>query len=607
MAALLAGAAALAFASRGREALAACAGLLVPVVLLVAGVPLAGVRALSGPPLLALALAGLALVVASAGRRPHRRLFLPLVFGVLVLAAARTHVTVGPEGDEPHYLMVADSLLRDGDLALERDFAEGRYRAFHDAPLEPHYRVRGRGGVIYSLHAVGLSVLILPAWALGGYAAVTVFLALVAALVAREVREWVRALTGRDGLAEAAGWMAALSPPLVHYAGLVFTEVPAALALSYGLRRGRDAGLGAAGAVSVGLAAAALPWLNVRYAPLALLVVAHALWRHPRVRVAAAVLGPAVVSGVGLLAYHQALYGFWNPGRVYGRRPEFALSALREGLPGLLLDQEFGLLVYAPALALAIPGFVFLWRRDRRLAATAGAAVAVVVLTAGTWHMWRGGFNPPARFLVPVVPLLAVAAALAWDRRGLTAGAALLVGWTLWTGLAGAWEPRLVHRDRDGTAPLLPGALGRPRVDGPPAGVRARRPRSPPAGGRVGPRPPGRPPLAHARGDARPRGGGGAGPRGGRSGGRGALALAHGRPRRHAPRGSSGGERCPAGSRSPRRRGSGRSRPSAGGLSTSPTGTRPGPSSAGACSCPRGDTGSRSPERPWEEEIPPSW
>ena len=63
----------------------------------------------------------------------------------------------GPQGDEPHYLMVAESLLRDGDLDLERDYAEGRYALFHDAPLLPHYRVRGEHGEIYSLHAIGLS------------------------------------------------------------------------------------------------------------------------------------------------------------------------------------------------------------------------------------------------------------------------------------------------------------------------------------------------------------------------------------------------------------------------------------------------------------------
>ena len=409
----------------------------------------------SGPPLLALALAGAAIAVAGSGLRLPRVLFLPLAFAVLVAAAGRTHARVGPEGDEPHYLMVAESLLRDGDLSLERDYAEGRYTAFHDAPLAPHFRVRGKGGAIHSLHAVGLSVLILPAWALAGYAGVTVFMALLAALVALEVREWVRELTGREGLADAAGWACALSPPLVHYAGLVFTEVPAALALSFGLRHARRADLGPAGAVAVGLAAAALPWLNVRYAPLAVLVVAHALWRHPRARVALAALAPAVVSAAGLMVYHQVLYGFWDPRRVYGRRPELALSTLAEGLPGLLLDQEFGLLVYAPVLALALPGFAFLWRRDRRLAIVAGAAVVAVLLTAGTWPMWRGGFNPPARFLVPIAPLLAVAVAIVWDRRGLTAGASLLLGWTLWTGLAGALDPQLVHRDRDGTAPLF--------------------------------------------------------------------------------------------------------------------------------------------------------
>jgi hypothetical protein len=45
-----------------------------------------------------------------------------------------------------------------------------------------------------------------------------------------------------------------------------------------------------------------------------------------------------------------------------------------------------------------------------------------------------------------------VAAAL---RRGVGAGAVLLMGWSVWTGLAGGWDPRLVHRDRDGTAPFF--------------------------------------------------------------------------------------------------------------------------------------------------------
>src|SRR5439155_11618916 len=130
-----------------------------------------------------------------------------------------------------------------------------------------------------------------------------------------------------------------------------------------------------------------------------------------------------------------------------------------EGLPGLLLDQEFGMLVYAPVFALALPGFIQHWRKDRRESLVALALVGAVFLTAGTWHMWRGGWNPPARFLVPLVPVLAllVGAAL---QRGLTAGGALLVGWSVWVGLTGAADPRLVHRDRDGTAPLFRAASG---------------------------------------------------------------------------------------------------------------------------------------------------
>jgi hypothetical protein len=432
-----------------------CLGLLWLPVLVLAGAPVAGLGALTGPPLLAVALAGVAASLFGSGFRPPRLLLLLAVLVVYATVSARVQLQVGPEGDEPHYLMVADSLLRDGDVSLERDYQEGRYRAFYDRALRPHYRVRGRDGEIYSLHAVGLSLLVLPAYALGGYPAASYFMALLAALLVFELRELLIRAGESEGGAEGVAWLAALSPPLIHYAGLIFTEIPAALLVAVALRRGWDAGrLRLRGGLLVGGALAALPWLNVRYAPLSLILVVYVLAGRPRLRAAVASVLPGVLSAIGLATYYHALYGFFDPRRVYGRHPEMSLGTVPEGLPGLLLDQEFGLLVYAPLFALAAPGLLALARRRPRLGLCALALVGVVVGVAASWHMWRGGFNPPARFLVPIVPALLLGVA-AWLRRGLGAGGALLVGFSLFMGLAGAAEPHLVHRDRDGTAPLL--------------------------------------------------------------------------------------------------------------------------------------------------------
>jgi hypothetical protein len=402
--------------------------------------------------LFALALAGAAAIVG--GTRPWgRKLLFPVAIAVYATVAARVESRVGPQGDEPQYLMVAESLLRDHDLDLRRDFEERRYEAFHQGALEPHFRVRGRHGEIYSVHAVGLPLLLLPVYALAGYAGASLFMAVLAALLAREIREVIRTWTGDEGLAEGTAWAVALSPPLVHYAGLVFTEVPAALAVAIGLRRVREPG-GARSALAWGVALAFLPWLNVRYALFPAVLLAYFLSRRPRWRVALAAALPSVISAVSIVAYHFVLYGFLDPRRVYGRRPEFSAATLAEGLPGLLLDQEFGLLVYAPLFALAVPGLARLCREAWREGAAALALVLVTLLTAGSWDMWRGGFNPPARFLLPIVPVLAVGVAVAL-RKGLWPGAALLVGWSLWTGLCGGWRPELVHRDRDVTAPLF--------------------------------------------------------------------------------------------------------------------------------------------------------
>ena len=431
-------------------------GLLPLALAVLFGVRIPGIAALAGAPLCALVLGCLAGIVAVAPPRGQSAAFLPVIALVYGLAAARVQAQVGPEGDEPHYLMVADSLLHDHDLSLERDYEEGRYRAFHPAPLAPHYRVRGRGGAIYSLHAVGLSLLVLPAYALGSYPGASYFMALVGVFVAYELRALLRDWLG--GGADGVAWVLALSPPLVHYAGLVFTEVPAALIVAAVLRRARGP-TRARTALAAGTALALLPWLNVRYGVLALALAFFALSARPGLRTAMAWIAPLVLSAAAIAAYHHHLYGFFDPRLVYGRRPELSLAGLPTGLPGLLFDQEFGLLPYAPVFALALPGAVALWRGSRRGALVVVGLVAAVALVAGAWPMWRGGFNPPARFLVPVVPALGLAVA-ARLRGGVGAAAALLVGWSLWAGALGTWDRTLVHRDREGTAPLLRAASG---------------------------------------------------------------------------------------------------------------------------------------------------
>ena len=434
----------------------AAVGLLPLVVALVLGVSLPGLWAWSGP---ALGVIGAACFLAAMwGPRPKRLaeiLFIPVVLVTHLGAAARVQETVGAEGDEPHYLMVAESLLQDGDLALEPDYAEERYAPFYRKPdLAPHYRVRGRDGEILSLHAIGLSLLLLPAYGLGGYPAASFFMALLSVALAVEIRGLIREQTGDSTVADAAAWVAALSPPILHYAGLIFTEIPAALVVAIVLRRGREPWkLSPAAAAGLATACAFLPWLNVRFVPLTIILLLYLAVQPNRKRLVA-LAAPTLISAAGVAIYHWILYGFWDPRLVYGSRPELSVAALPEGMQGLLLDQEFGLLVYAPAFALAVPGVFFLGRLRRRVTLTSVALVAAVLLTAASWHMWRGGWNPPARFLVPVVAPLVLAIAAA-ARRVRPAALATLVAWGIWLGVAGAWDPALVHRDRDGTAPFF--------------------------------------------------------------------------------------------------------------------------------------------------------
>ena len=97
-----------------------------------------------------------------------------------------------------------------------------------------------------------------------------------------------------------------------------------------------------------------LPWLNVRYAALSLVLALFVLAQRPGWKRAGWLfLAPRSLRPLALGAYHRSSTASSIPDGSTAAVRSSRSRTLREGLPGLLLDQEFGLLVYAPVFALA--------------------------------------------------------------------------------------------------------------------------------------------------------------------------------------------------------------------------------------------------------------
>ncbi|MCX6563139.1 MAG: hypothetical protein NTU60_05985 [Candidatus Aminicenantes bacterium] len=370
---------------------------------------------------------------------PRRQVLVLFVAAVLIynggsLLMMSKGVSFG--GDEPHYLLIAHSLLKDGDFDLANNYSQRDYGRFlpPNAVIEAHVLTGTKPGGQYSFHSPGVSILLLPFYALGtlfGKSAMIFLLrfgmSLFGALFGVQMFLFARQEWQRGRLALGLWALFSFTSPVFFYSIHVYPEIIVALFAFTVFRLVRfSPKFSRPRLLLCGLLLSSFIWFHaLKYffilGPLFLYAVWVLIKKHRARSVLAFFLGPIALIFILYFYFQVSIYGSLNPTAVswqgamdQQQTVSFLKTLTRipvrfqvDTLLGYFLDQRDGLLFYAPIYFFAFLGLVELIRRKRQdfwlfLFLTGPYVFVSAFLTQ------RAGYAPPARPLVAVIWGMAV-------------------------------------------------------------------------------------------------------------------------------------------------------------------------------------------------------
>jgi len=336
-------------------------------------------------------------------------------------AAVTSYVTFAypPTGDEPHYLLIARSITSDFDIDLKNNYEnEASYRDFYPAFLEYeniHNTPGNNGKGIYSLHSIGLPLLISPFLLTGGRFAVQLFMNFLAALCVMFLFSLIAALKINCKKSLLFASLFGVILPFSANVSLVLTEIPAAVIILYCLRQ-IMAEKGNSILFFTGIAF--LPWLHSKYALLsaALYIIRYVII----IKEKKFDYKKEAVNNLIVLLFVCLFFIFYFS--IYGKPANQAVSdiyvsshfyfifTLKHSLRaffGMLADRNFGILFYAPLYIFSVWGLIYS-AAGKNIKMFTPALVSLPYMAVFLfWNDW-GGSMTPARQLIPAVFVFAV-------------------------------------------------------------------------------------------------------------------------------------------------------------------------------------------------------
>ena len=326
-------------------------------------------------------------------------------------------------GDEPHYLLIAHSLLKDGDFKVANNYADNDYSAYmpEGVKLDVHL-APGTDG--YSMHSPGISILLFPFYALGSlfsksslYYFLRFGMSIFGALLSLQIFLYARQEWKNEKIAWTLWFVFISTSPIFFYSLHIYPEIVLALFSLTIFRMLRFTSFFTKPQLLfIGILLGSFLWLHtVKYMFILIPFFLYCLWillKKQKIgwKVLYFMAGPIFLVLLHTL-FSYSLYGSLSPFSVSLKGTTTSTESINfikglfvdipwkirlETLLDYFFDQRDGLLLYAPVYLFGFLGLIELGRRNIRKLLTILFLTAPYVLGLA-FLAQRGAYAPQAR------------------------------------------------------------------------------------------------------------------------------------------------------------------------------------------------------------------
>lgn len=342
-----------------------------------------------------------------------------------------------PTGDEPHYLLMAQSLVKDHDMNLENDYVfEKTYRNFYPSELEYkniHNTAGKNGKGIYSIHNPGISLLISIPYMIAGRYGAQFLIAFFAAILAVLIFKASISSGSDEKTAAASAIITSVIIPFSAGASLILTEMPSACAVVYCAFFIRDIFRGEKKEIKSDI--------------IFFICTGFLVWLHPKMFVFSGIFWAAWIIAVIVkkrfnakeaiflniiffvfislyIIYYYSIFGFFaftGMKNIYVSSSfffDFNLFHIIKAFFAIFFDRDYGLFFFSPVFILSFTGVIFMTAKKEHIELLPFYFTIPYFCLFLVWNDWTGSMAP-ARQLIPAACVWAVYAAVFISKNNL--------------------------------------------------------------------------------------------------------------------------------------------------------------------------------------------